>query len=145
LEKEKRPHPLRLGSAPSPTGEGFSGKRKNDLIRFAYAQHLLPPEKAFWGNEKRPHPLRLGSAPVSLRLGHGLALTVHRKVIHYQTAAFGYQPEKAFWKTKNDLIRLVPRHLLQPEKAFRGNKKRPLYIIFVKEKSNKCLTKSSLP
>jgi len=49
---KKRPHPLRLCSAPSPTGEGFLGETKNDLIRFAYAQHLLQPEKAFWGNEK---------------------------------------------------------------------------------------------
>jgi len=73
----------------------FYLNEKNDLIRFAYAQHLLPPEKAFLGNEKRPHPAR-SSPPVSLRLGHGLALTVHRKVIHYQTAAFGYPPEKAF-------------------------------------------------
>jgi len=31
---EKRPHPAR-SSPPSPTGEGFLGKRKNDLIRFA--------------------------------------------------------------------------------------------------------------
>ena len=36
---------------------------------------------------------QLSLTPVSLRLGHGLALTVHRTVIHYQSAALLPQGE----------------------------------------------------
>ena len=58
-----------LSLPPSPQGEGCG------------VRHLFSACCIYTSSDLLRKP------PVSLRLGHGLALTVHRTVIHYQSAA----------------------------------------------------------
>ena len=69
--------------------KGFDGQARKQLMNLVSVSYLF----LFYGlHFITPHPSS-SMTPVSLRLGHGLALTVHRTVIHYQSAALLPQGE----------------------------------------------------